>query len=217
MKRIALIAVLLVALPCSASDFSELLGLVAMPLAVAAVSEVTGVPVDDLSHLVATLNRASVPPTQVVQVIRYAPVALVVESEQPFLQFVDAEVDRGIIGTQLVTSIDQRLRTYDLQPNLVALREPATTLVVTGDYIPPLVRTRAAKKRDHPHGGPPGQIKKRIGVQTGAEVVHGTRPVNRVVERGPKIKEPKVNEPKDRGPKVKEPKESGRGKGKGKG
>src|SRR5215213_1007169 len=105
MRKAVLVALLLVLVPRQAKAFEtdELLGLVAMPLAVAAASEVTGVPVGDLSHFVATLNRAQVPPTQIVQVVRYAPAALVVQNQQPtFVQYIDTEVDRGVTGPQLV-------------------------------------------------------------------------------------------------------------------
>jgi hypothetical protein len=314
MKHVAIAALLLlVPLHASALDIDDLLGVVAMPLAVAAVSEVTGVPAGELSSLVASLNRADVPPQQFVQVVRYAPAALVVEQQPTFVQYVDEQVNQGVVGSQLVTVIDQRLRTYDVTPQFVTLTEPATTFVVSDNYIPPAVitrvttlrpvatqpvigdandllaliamplavnavsqltgmpmndlsalvaslnqanvppmqvievvryapaalvyedegpqfvrfvqtqvadgvtgprltdvvfnrlrtydvtpqtsgsrvvvvddnfvpaavRTRVAQRRDHPHGGPPGQIKKQIGVQTGAEVVHGT-------DRGPR-------------------------------
>lgn len=148
MRKAALAALLLVLVPIQARalDTEELLGLVAMPLAVAAASEVTGVPVGELSHLVATLNRAQVPPTQFVQVVRYAPAALVVEDQQPaFIEYIDSQVDRGITGSQLVTVIEERYETYDLDPRFVTLEEPATTYVVREDYIPELVVTRVAQ------------------------------------------------------------------------
>lgn len=151
MKKAALAAVLLVVLvplQARALDTEELLGLVAMPLAVAAASEVTGVPVGDLSHFVATLNRAQVPPTQIVQVVRYAPAALVIEDQQPaFIEYVDYEVDRGVVGPQLVTVIEERYRTYDLAPQFYTFDEPATTYVVRDDYIPATVVTRVASFR----------------------------------------------------------------------
>lgn len=144
----ALLVVVLVPLQAKALDTQELLGLVAMPLAVAAVSEVTGVPAGDLSHLVATLNRAQVPPTQVVQVVRYAPAALVIEDQQPtFIEYVDYQVDQGVTGPQLVTVIEQQYRTYDLEPQFVTLDEPATTYVVREDFIPDIVVTRMAEVR----------------------------------------------------------------------
>src|SRR5687768_7493721 len=144
----ALLLVLLVPLQAKALDTEELLGLVAMPLAVAAASEVTGVPVGDLSRFVATLNRAQVPPTQIVQVVRYAPAALVIEDQQPaFIEYVDYEVDRGVVGPQLVTVIEERYRTYDLEPQFYTFDEPATTYVVRDDYIPATVVTRVAEVR----------------------------------------------------------------------
>lgn len=148
MKKAAFAALLLVLVPLQAAAFDneELLGLVAMPLAVAAASNITGVPAGDLSHLVTTLNQAAVPPTQVVQVIRYAPAALVVRDQQPtFVQYVDQQYDRGIAGPQLVTLIEDRYRTYDLEPQFVTLREPATTYVLRDDYIPPAVVTRVSQ------------------------------------------------------------------------
>lgn len=148
MKKAALAALLFVLVPLQAGalETSELLGLVAMPLAVAAASEVTGVPAGELSQFVATLNRANVPATQVVQVVRYAPAALVIEDQQPaFVEYVDTQVDQGIVGTQLVTVIENRYRTYDLEPQFITLEEPATTYVVRDDYIPDLVVTRVAQ------------------------------------------------------------------------
>ena len=327
MKHVAIAALLLlVPLQASALDTDDLLGIVAMPLAVAAVSEVTGVPAGELSSLVASLNRADVPPQQFVQVVRYAPAALVVEQQPTFVQYVDEQVSQGVVGSQLVTVIDQRLRTYDVTPQFVTLTEPATTFVVSDDYIPPavitrvttlrpvttqpligdandllaliamplavnavsqitgvplsdlsalvaslnqasvppmqvieivryapvalvyeddgpqfvrfvqtqvsegitgprltdvvvnrlrtfnvspqpsgtqiavvdndfvpaVVRTRVAERRNHPHGGPPGQIKKEIGVQTGAEVVHGSKPGRREA-RPARVEEKKQN------------------------
>lgn len=150
MKKAALAALLLVLIPFQARalETDELLGLVAMPLAVAAASEVTGVPVGDLSHFVATLNRAQVPPTQVVQVVRYAPAALVVQDQQPtFIEYVDYQVDQGVIGPQLVTVIEDRYETYELEPRFVTLEEPATTYVLREDYIPEVVVTRVAEVR----------------------------------------------------------------------
>ena len=152
MRKAAFFALLLALVPMQAQalETNELLGLVAMPLAVAAASEVTGVPAGDLSHFVSTLNRAQVPPTQIVQVVRYAPAAFVVqvEEEQPtFIEYVDDEVDRGVTGSRLVTLIEDRYESYDLEPEFVVLEEPATTYVVRDDYIPEYVVTRVAEYR----------------------------------------------------------------------
>lgn len=156
------------------NDIDDLLAFVAMPLAVSAVANLSGVPVNELSGLVATLNNALVPPAQVIEVIRYAPVALVADAGQPFVPFLRSQINDGITGPRLVQVIDQRLRSYDLQPRLLA---PAgTTIVVDDDFFPAEVVSRVAAGRAHPHGGPPGQLKKVAGVQTGAEIVHGTKP-----------------------------------------
>lgn len=111
-----------------------------MPLAVAAMSELTGIPQNQLADLALTLNQADVPPTQFVQVVSYAPQTLVVQSPQPqpaFVDFVRTQTRQGIRGRALVTSIDRELPRFT---------------------------------------GPPGQVKKQLGLQTGAEVVHGFKP-----------------------------------------
>ena len=148
-------------------DRGSLLSLIAMPLAVAAISEIADVPQDQLTALLSTLYQGNLPPAQFVQTLRYVPVALV---EQPdFLSYVQTQVSNGVTGPALVTVIDQRLPEFVSAP-------AASTFVVTQDYIPPAVRTRVAEAHAHPHGGPPGQLKKIYGLQTGAEVVHGSKP-----------------------------------------
>src|SRR6185503_7585511 len=74
------------------------LALIALPLAVAAVSEVTGVPSNQLADLVATLNSANVPVVQEIQVIRYVPVALVADTGPQFVEFVQTQVTQGVTG-----------------------------------------------------------------------------------------------------------------------
>jgi hypothetical protein len=142
---------------------NSLLSLIAMPLAVAALSEMANIPQDQLASLLGTLNQANVPPTQFVDTLRYVPVALV---EQPdFVPYVQSQVSNGVTGPALVTVIDQRLPQYTPAP-------AASNIVVTQDYIPPTIRTRVAEWHNHPHGGPPGQVKKIEGFQTGAAIVH---------------------------------------------
>jgi len=124
----------------------------AMPLAVAAVSELTGIPQNQLADLALTLNQADVPPAQFVEVVSYAPSTLVVQQPvaiqpQPtFVDFVRTQTQQGVRGPALVTAINQELPRY------------------------------STSVRGHPHGGPPGQLKKQLGLQTGAEVVHGYKP-----------------------------------------
>lgn len=147
--RNALIAFALIALlPVQASALStdEILALVAMPLAVAAVSDVAGVPESELRDLLAMLNNADVPPVQFVEVIRFVPVALVAESERPaFVQFVRTQSEAGVRGPALVTVIEQRLRT--IEPTIVVAQPATRTIVVDDTFIPTVVRTRVAKVR----------------------------------------------------------------------
>lgn len=147
------------------------LALVAMPLAVAAVAELADVPTSDLITFISSLNRARMPPTQFVEVVRYSPVMLVDTTERPvFLRYVTTQVDRGIIGRPLAFALADRIGIEDIaQPRIIIDRDRDV------DIFPTVVTTRVATTRSHPHGGPPGQLKKERGLQTGAEVVHGTR------------------------------------------
>lgn len=172
----ALVAAALIPARAEALENEELLALVAMPLAVAAVSEMTDVPMNELVDVVTLMNDAAVPPAQFIEVVRYAPVALVVESEQPGLsEFVRVQVDQGLRGAALVNSIEDRMRVYGVEG--VDLDVTAPRVVDVGPaFFPEVVRLRVAERRAHPHGGPPGQLKKARGVQSGAEIVHGSKP-----------------------------------------
>jgi hypothetical protein len=163
------------------------LALIGLPLAVAAVSNITGVPQDELGNLVATLNNANVPVVQEVQIIRYAPVALVDQNGQPFVAFVQQQVSQGVTGPALVPVVVQQLQTFfPPQTQIVTTMAPAVVsspvtvqpqrVIVERDFAPPpVVISRVEELRAHPHGGPPGQLKKELGLQTGAEVVHGEK------------------------------------------
>jgi len=156
-----------------------------MPLAVAAVSDLAGVPQDQLANLVSTLNQANVPPQQFVQVVQYAPVALTAQNApQPFVPFVQTQVAQGITGPALVATIDQRLPQYGVTPQyvpppsvaLVPQPQPAYVPSPTPAYAPSSIEVRQRGAYEHnPHGGPPGQLKKIEGLQTGAQVVHAER------------------------------------------
>ena len=152
------------------------LALVAMPLAVAAVSDITGVPRNDLFNFIVSLNQARVPAPQFVEIVRYSPVVFVDPNASPaFLSFVTTEIDRGVIGIPLAVAIGNRFDTFGM--NEIAILDPPVTTIIDRDvFIPTIVTTRVAEIRSHPHGGPPGQVKKDLGLQTGAEVVHGTKP-----------------------------------------
>src|SRR5712692_7694601 len=157
---------------------SDPLTLIGLPLAVAAVSNITGVSQNELANLVATLNSANVPLVQEIQIIRYAPVALVIDNGTPFVQFVQQQTAQGVTGTALVPVVVQQLQTFHPPQTQIAVVAPAPQrVVVERDFAPPpVVVTRVEEVRLHPHGGPPGQIKKELGLQTGAEVVHGEKP-----------------------------------------
>lgn len=209
MKRIVL-TLLLAAIPLQATalENDDLLALVAMPLAVAAVSEITEVPMGELMDVVTLLNDAQVPPVQFVEIVRYAPVALVVEEDQPnFVDFVRVRYDDGMRGVALVNEIETRYETYGL--NDVELNEPRV-MTVNDTFFPAVVQTRLAEVKAHPHGGPPGQLKKAAGVQTGAEIVHGTTKAARKVRTAPEDddvrrvakREAKQNRGANREPKV---------------
>jgi hypothetical protein len=145
------------------------LALVAMPLAVAAVAELTDVPAGDLVRFITSLNRARMPAAQFVEVVRYSPVMLVDTRERPvFLRYVTTEIDRGVVGRPLAFALADRI-------GIEEIREPRIFIDRDEVIIPAVVTTRVATARTHPHGGPPGQLKKQLGLQTGAEVVHGTR------------------------------------------
>src|SRR5688500_6173989 len=97
LTAVALAAALLVPLPAHALENDDLLALVAMPLAVAAVSEITDVPMSSLMDVVSLLNNANVPPVQFVEVVRYVPVALAVEEQRdPFLDYLRLREQEGL-------------------------------------------------------------------------------------------------------------------------
>lgn len=143
MRKLTIAALLAFAavLPAQALNTQDILSLVAMPLAVAAVSDLSGVPQDQLADVVATLNQADVPPNEFVQVVRYVPVALVAQpapQEQTFAQWLDAQ-SQTTTGPELVTAIDDRLgTTYNLTPSV----QPAEVVYVDDNYIPQTVIER---------------------------------------------------------------------------
>lgn len=161
------------------------LALVAMPLAVAAVSQLTNMPTTDLFRLITSLNRAYVPPAQFVEVVRYSPLVLYDDRyRSQFVPFVTTQIDRGFYGVRLANVIGDQYRTWGITE--LDLVRPSIRIVDGVFPLPPIVMTRAG----HPHGGPPGQLKKQLGLQTGAEVVHGTRPGARSAssDRGSRVK-----------------------------
>lgn len=154
MKKISLILLLLLAfLPIEAKAFntydnSDVLSYVAMPLAVSAVCDVRGVQTDRVGELVGYMDQANVPPADFIDVFRYVPVALVLRTDNrpDFVEWVHGEVDRGVVGEALVTSMESRLRTYDNYVPAVSyrmrrhlVREPYT-YAYEADYVPIEIR-----------------------------------------------------------------------------
>lgn len=155
----------------SALDTEEILATVAMPLAVAAVADLTDIDTEDLLTLVYALNDADVAPTKFVEIVRYVPVVLLDPEAAPdFIAFVEAESRRSSEGDVLATALGNRL----VASGATTIRVEAPDRVRPTAILPSVVLDRT-----HPLGGPPGQVKKEIGVQTGAEVVHGEHPSNR--------------------------------------
>jgi len=190
LKRLAVASLLVLLLPLHAAalDTQDLLALVAMPLAVAAVSDMANVPQNQLMDVISLLNQAEVPPAQFVEVVRYVPVALVtpVDNGPTFVEYVRTQELQGVRGTQLVTVIEERYRTIGVPADLDVVA-PRVVEVNRDTFVPEIVRTRVneitatnintprTRWSSHPHGGPPGQLKKIEGVQTGAEIVHRNR------------------------------------------
>lgn len=221
MKKLSLALILvLVPMQLAALSTQDLVSLVALPLAVAAVADVAGVPQDQLADLVATLNGANVPVTQEIQMIRYVPVALTVDNGAPFVDFVQTQVTQGVTGPALVPVVVERLQTFYPRTERIVITEqqPFTTFepvivqqpvvvqqqpIVTQPVIAQPVIVQKAHPA-HPHGGPPGQLKKQLGLKTGAEVVHR----DRVVVQQPMISSAPV-------PVVIDQRGEGNGRGKG--
>ncbi|HEX7150040.1 MAG TPA: hypothetical protein VF618_01035 [Thermoanaerobaculia bacterium] len=207
MSRLLMIPLaLLLALPrpAQALETDELLALVTLPLAVAAVADEEGVPALELANLVATLNNAGVEPARMIEVVRYVPVALVAEApEAPFVGFVEASVAQGLRSDALVNVIEDRLRSYDL-PDVQLNVQQARLITDIREDEHFVVRRRGVRRTapvvEHPHGGPPGQLKKERGEQTGAAIVHGiTRQDVDEVRKAERKAERKLDRKADRG------------------
>ncbi|HEX6087289.1 MAG TPA: hypothetical protein VF266_22350 [Thermoanaerobaculia bacterium] len=138
------IALLLLALflpvQASALQADELVAIAAMPLAVAAVSEITDVPASDLLSLIATMNRANVPAPQFIEVVRYAPVALA-DTSEPFVPYITSRVNEGVTGQELAVVMEDRIERYDGAETIDVVRAPRV-VVVDQNFFPEVVVTR---------------------------------------------------------------------------
>jgi len=147
---LVLAAAVLAPAQAKALENEHLLSLVAMPLAVAAVSELTDVPVEGLIEVVTLLNDAAVPPSQFIEVVRYVPAALIPEAGDPdFVEFIRQRTREGLRGTELVTSIQEHIRVYGLPEVELAVHRPRTIDVVHETFIPKPVLKRLAEVREH--------------------------------------------------------------------
>src|SRR5688572_19939160 len=118
----------------------ELIAITAMPLAVADVIALPDVPRDDVITVVTTLNQASVPAPQFVEIVRYVPVALVEPAQPRFVTFVTEEYRRGIVGEPLAVAIADRYDTYGIDEVRI-VDPPVLTVVERQQILPPLVVT----------------------------------------------------------------------------
>jgi len=118
MKKTFLLSVLIaLSAPLTAHAYmntDQVLSYAAMPLAVSNVCDVRGVQTDQVGNLVTYMNRANVSPEAFIDVFRYVPVGLVLNSGRnpDFVQWVGNEVDQGVVGDELVTVMERRLTTY---------------------------------------------------------------------------------------------------------
>src|SRR5216684_41384 len=97
------------------------LSLVELPLAVDDVCDL-GVPYDRVSSLVVELNLGDVPPVQFVELLRYAPAALVVNGgyygQPDFIQFVRTQRIDGLTGYPFVQTVSRQLQVYGVTPQI---------------------------------------------------------------------------------------------------
>jgi hypothetical protein len=155
------------------------LSLIEMPIAAADVYELDGIPYDRVSNLIVELNLGDVSPVQFVEVMRYAPVAVV---QPDFVQFVQTERIGGVTGFGLVSAIDQQLRTYNVVPQ-IDLAPPAyyartdyyptvANYVAPVDpaFVPQVVQSRIAAVPAS-SGAAPAQVQRLLNAPTGQAVV----------------------------------------------
>jgi hypothetical protein len=149
-------------------EFAEPLALIDMPLAVSDVYGL-GLPVQRVSSLAIELNIGGVPPVQFVELMRYAPAALVVDTAYApdFVTYVHTQEVGGVYGLPLVQAIDQQFPAYGVNAQLdltspgyyyspdnyyvpnyapTAPQYMAQYYVPPGDpaFVPPVVQTRVA-------------------------------------------------------------------------
>jgi hypothetical protein len=97
------------------------LTLIEMPVAVSNVCDL-GVPYDRVSGLVVELNLGDVAPLQFVELMRYAPAALVVnggyDGQPDFIQYVRTQRVDGLTGYTLVQNVSRQMQVYGVAPQI---------------------------------------------------------------------------------------------------
>jgi hypothetical protein len=189
------------------------LALLEMPVAVTNACDL-GLPYDRVSGLVVELNLGGVPALQFVEVMRYAPAALVGNDgyygQPDFVQFVRTRRMGGVTGYPLVMAVDQQLRRYDVAPQIdltssgygnqaytqaYAVPPPVQNYVAPVDvaYVPAIVHTRVAANvaAGRASFGQPGaavvatpQVQRLLGSPNGAAVVANPAEARRELARG---------------------------------
>src|SRR5206468_11020786 len=98
---------------------AEPLALIDMPVAVSDVYDL-GLPVQRASSLASELNLGCVPPVQFVELMRYAPAALVVDPAYApdLVTYVHTQEVGGVYGLPLVQAIAQQFLAYGVNPQL---------------------------------------------------------------------------------------------------
>lgn len=220
-------------------ELDDLLALLAMPLIANEVADIADVPEDRVMAALAAFAGADLAPTRYIETVQYVPVALVYDQrtgDTDFVRYVRDIRAEGLVGDRFYDAVTTRyVDTYGIPRDVIGfeplfLRDEPTIVYqerlispVVHDVVrdirsaPSVSRTVVANAdwSSHPHGGPPGQLKKRLGLQTGAEVVHGSdrRDTRTVVRPGDRV----IVESNDRGrqgkPSAKAAKPDDRGRG----
>jgi hypothetical protein len=183
-----------------------------MPVAVTRVCDL-GLPYDRVSGLVVELNLGDVPALQFVEVMRYAPAALVDDGgyygQPDFVAFVRERRIGGIRGYPLVLAVDQQLRAYNVVPQIdltsptfgnqaynqaYYVPPPVQNYVgpIDPGYVPTVVQTRIAPSfaagranfnQPGPEAGVTPQVQRLLRSPNGASVVANPSEVRRELNR----------------------------------
>lgn len=117
-------------------EFAEPMALIDMPVAVTDVYGL-GLPVQRVSSFAVELNIGGVPPVQFVELMRYAPAALVVDTAYApdLVTYVHTQEVGGVYGLPLVQAIDQQFPAYGVNAQ-VDLTSPGYYYSPDNYYVP---------------------------------------------------------------------------------